>query len=370
MLLNLVPRENIYINGRFLAAPLTGVQRVCYELTKGLDRQLQNSDAPERPWRLLVPERTVSPELKIIETKTVEGGSGVFWEQTRLAHAAKDGYLLNFANTGPLNHRRSIVMLHDAQVRDTPASYSAAFALWYRLHQPILAKRALSVLTVSEYSKERLAHYNIAPSEKIHVIPNGCDHFYTSESDYNSSHRDPTKEAPDLPPYCVAVSSPLPHKNIRLLLEAFEDPRLASIDLKLIGAPLPAGKSPPTNVKHLGRVTDEAMTSLFKGALCVLLPSKTEGFGLTALEAMINHAPVIAARAGALPETCGDAATLLDPNDERAWSDAILDLHTNPGKRDEMIELGSQRVKQFSWDQAATKVLGIVNGLTENTGSA
>ena len=79
------------------------------------------------------------------------------------------------------------------------------------------------------------------------------------------------------------------------------------------------GQLPP-NVKQVGRVDDNDLAFLYQNALCLAFPSRTEGFGLPALEAMALGCPVIASEAASLPEVCGDAVLYASPNNlQRGW---------------------------------------------------
>ncbi len=69
--------------------------------------------------------------------------------------------------------------------------------------------------------------------------------------------------------------------------------------------------------------------------------------------------PVVAARAGALPEVCGDAAVLLDPDDASAWSATLVALASDPGRRAALAAAGLARSRSFSWGATAQGMIGI-----------
>jgi glycosyltransferase involved in cell wall biosynthesis len=105
-------------------------------------------------------------------------------------------------------------------------------------------------------------------------------------------------------------------------------------------------------VRELGHVPDEHLPGLYAGALAFVLPSLYEGFGLTCLEAMACGTPVVAADAGALPETCGGAAILVDPHDPVAIADAV-----DRAAGDERLgAAGVARAAAFSWERTAREV--------------
>jgi glycosyltransferase involved in cell wall biosynthesis len=105
-------------------------------------------------------------------------------------------------------------------------------------------------------------------------------------------------------------------------------------------------------VRSLGHVPDDELPGLYAGAQCFVLPSLYEGFGLPCLEAMACGTPVVASSAGALAETCGDAALLVDPNDQAAIADAVQRAIGDEHLR----AAGLERAAQFSWDRTAREV--------------
>lgn len=101
------------------------------------------------------------------------------------------------------------------------------------------------------------------------------------------------------------------------------------------------------------------MPLLYGGASALLLPSKYEGFGLPALEAMACGCPVLASRAGSLPETVGEAGLLLPPDDVGEWRGAALRVARDDALRRELIEKGRARALRFSWDECARQTLAV-----------
>ena len=92
---------------------------------------------------------------------------------------------------------------------------------------------------------------------------------------------------------------------------------------------------------------------MYAGALALAMPSGYEGFGLPCLEAMAAGTPVVAAAAGALPETCGDAALLVEPTDTAGFAEALIAAACGDQDRTRLIEAGRRRAAEFSWTRSA-----------------
>ncbi len=174
----------IFVNGRFLGAKPGGVSRVASQLLVHLDRlQAAAPDDDDATWSLVFPRGVQPPALDAIRRRRRGVLSWQAWEQCELPWAARSGVLVNLCNTAPLLHRRSVTMIHDAQVFLTPESYSRAFAAWYRFALPRIGQTAARIITVSNYSRDCLVEFGIAPPDRISVVPNGGDHLQAVPAD-------------------------------------------------------------------------------------------------------------------------------------------------------------------------------------------
>ena len=105
-----------------------------------------------------------------------------------------------------------------------------------------------------------------------------------------------------------------------------------------------------------GGMSDEHLCYLYSGCEAFLFPSTLEGFGLPALEAMKCGAPVICSNTSSLPEVAGDAAIMIDPKDEAALANAIVEVVSNPARQRELAAQSLRRAASFSWKASADKV--------------
>jgi glycosyltransferase involved in cell wall biosynthesis len=179
-------------------------------------------------------------------------------------------------------------------------------------------------------------------------------------------------------PYVLAIGTLEPRKNLPHLVAAFGAVAAAQPDLHLViaGPDGPARPDVDAAVVRLGAdvaarvilagpVSEPGRRALLEGAALVAYPSIYEGFGFPALEAMTLGVPVVAARAGAIPEVVGDAALLVEPTDVAELSAAMTRLLTDEDARREYIARGRDRVRAFSWEDTARALASCYRRLVE-----
>ena len=102
---------------------------------------------------------------------------------------------------------------------------------------------------------------------------------------------------------------------------------------------------------------------LIRGADLLVNPSLYEGFGLVVLEAMARGTAVLAARAGALPETGGDAAAYFEPRDPGSLAAALDSLLRDAPARDELVKRGRAWAPGFSWERTGRETVAVYQEL-------
>ena len=353
------------INGRFLTQPTTGVQRYAGEITRAMDRRLAADPALAQRLALdmLVPADCRDlPTYDAIPIRRSARGRGYAWEQAILPLAARG--LISFANLGPLAHSRQIVCLHDANVFLAPDSYTPAFRLAYRGLLPLLARRAAAVTTVSAFSAATLARSGVTGGAPARVIHNGHEHALRWRA-AASRFSDPGAFAR---PFVFALGSRARHKRLDLLLELAPALDEMGIDLVVSGgtASIFAGGALERrgNVLPVGFVSDDDLAALFGRALCFAFPSRTEGFGIPLLEAMVHGAPIVTADGASMPEVCGVAALYASSDDPAAWLRQIGRLAADEALRDALRARGRARYPLFSWAAGADAYLDLALALS------
>jgi glycosyltransferase involved in cell wall biosynthesis len=331
--------------------------RVAYELT-GLELDATGSARAVRELRVALASRG-DVELVDISQPRRRGGRvlrglerELTWFPLRLGRAVRrvgaDVLHCPMPLAPPLPQPTpAVVTVNDAIPWDHPEWLTRAHALHARTVLAPALRRAAAVIVPSQHTRERLlANVRGLDAEKVAVTPYGIGAPFAPG--------DPGER----PPFLLAVGTLQPRKNLETALRAFErlggEHRLVVAgargwrDEELLAR---VRRSPAAKrIDLLGRVSDDELVALYRGAACLLYPSRAEGFGFPPLEAMACGTPVVAARAGSLPEVVGDAAPLVDPDDEAGLAAAVEGVLADPAP---WRERGLERAARFSWERCA-----------------
>jgi glycosyltransferase involved in cell wall biosynthesis len=350
----------IAINGRFLSQRVTGVQRFATEITRALDAMMAEFRLPDA--RLLRPAGGMPSPFGNLREEASSLLRGQAWEQAELPLRARGCLLLNLGNTAPLAMGpNQAVVIHDAGVFDTPESYSGAFRAWYRTLHLALPRVGARLVTVSEFSRGRIAHHLRIDPARIGVMPEGAEHILRAPADADVLDRNGLRPGG----YALVVGNPAAHKNLAALRECAGLLARRGLVLAIAGAADTAvfrqgGGVEGQAALALSRVSDAELRALYENAICLLFPSRYEGFGLPPLEAMACGCPVIAAASGSVPEVCGDAALWFDHDGARRLPAMLARLLEEDGLYDSLRARGLERAALFTWRGAAERLLALL----------
>jgi glycosyltransferase involved in cell wall biosynthesis len=234
---------------------------------------------------------------------------------------------------------RTVVTLHDVQHLDLPELFGVGTRTFRRVAYDRAARRADLVVVPSTFVRDRALECLSLDPSRVRAIHLGVDHERFCPGDEERE------------PFLLYPARPWPHKNHARLLEAFALLRARHGELRLVltgaGTEALAG---PAGVEARGSVPLPELASLYRRASCLVFPSRYEGFGSPPLEAMACGTPVAAARAGSIPEVCGEAAVLFDPDDVEEIAEGV---ETALARAAVLRAHGLERAAQFTWDAAA-----------------
>jgi glycosyltransferase involved in cell wall biosynthesis len=251
---------------------------------------------------------------------------------------------------------RAAVTIHDLSFERMPELMGFRDRLLFRTQVPRSVRRADRVLTGSQWTKADLVERYGLPEEKIVVTPYGVDAAFRPDGPRGEGR------------YALFVGAIQPRKDPLAAVKALAMMN-GDLRLVLVGPEKRGGDRVREAVRRLalerrvelaGHVAREELASLYRGAACLVFPSRYEGFGLPVLEAMASGTPVVAARAGAVPEVAGDAAVLVEPGDPVALAGGIERALAD---RERLVAAGLKHVKRYSWAETARRTLEVYREL-------
>jgi glycosyltransferase involved in cell wall biosynthesis len=237
-----------------------------------------------------------------------------------------------------------VVTIHDLAVLRMPRAFNPWTRSYSRLMVPRVIRASRRVIAVSEFTASELVALLRVPREKIAVVHSGVAPAFSRDGDAADGD------------YVLAVATIEPRKNLERLVDAFVQARLGC-ELRIVGA---TGwgrvRLAAEGVRLLGRVSDDELARLYRGARCVAYVSLYEGFGLPVLEAMACGAAVVAADLAPLREIAGDAAVFVNPLDTKSIAAGLREAQV---RREDLAMAGRDRARRFSWKDAARATIDV-----------
>ena len=281
--------------------------------------------------------------------------------------------VLHVQYTAPPFCRAPVVAtIHDLAFEHLPETFTRRGQAQLRLTVRRTARRASRIATVSEFSRQDIIRtYRLAP-EKVVVTYNGIAPHFTTRPGAAGEAEEVRRRYGIAREYLLAVGSLQPRKNLIRLLRAYGRRRQTHEgfrpQLVVVGRRFwlwreileEISRQPwSRDVIITGYVADEELPALYRGAAAFVYPSLFEGFGLPPLEAMAGGTPVVTSNTSSLPEVVGEAALQVDPYDEGALAQAMLDLLNDQALRARLAAAGPAQARKFTWRAAAEKTLGL-----------
>jgi glycosyltransferase involved in cell wall biosynthesis len=289
-----------------------------------------------------------------------------FWSQIRLPwHFIAHRYdLFHYLEhkLPPFTFCKTVITIYDLGFIKYPETAQALHRKRFLMFTRDAVRRSNRIISISHSTKKDVCEYFDISPDKIDVVHLGVDHtLYRPEAA-------PLKRTN---PYILSVGTLQPRKNYLMLIRAFRNlcERTSGIvDLLIVGKRGWLWENIENEIKNgpfserihfLGYVPDEQMPSLYTGCEFFVMPSLYEGFGIPLLEAMACGKAVIASNVSSLPEIVNDSGILLDPKDEYAWTDTMIDLLKDKNKRNELGKSALSKSAFFSWEKMAKQTLRV-----------
>ncbi|MFC1570492.1 glycosyltransferase family 4 protein [Candidatus Omnitrophota bacterium] len=301
-----------------------------------------------------------------------------WWDQIKLPHYLKregvDVFLTPYMKVPFFAPCKFVVIINDLIPFLFPG-YQDFKSIPSRMYFKTLGKRAVKraerIVAISNHSKKDILNMFKVPKEKVEVIHLNVDESYrpvdpgASVSRYGIDGK-----------YILYFGNFNPHKNVNTLIEAYHGlPEDIKSEYRLVlgGKKNRYCADIEETVRRLkmadrvhftGFIPEEDLPSIYSAASLFVFPSLYEGFGLPPLEAMACGVPVICSDATSLPEVVGKAAILVNPKDVQEITNAMEKVLRDNTLRQELIDKGLERAREFRGEKAASKLFELIGSNT------
>ncbi len=363
------------VDGRELqSGTRTGIGRYVSEVVRAADHA---------GWECLVyvtDAMSIQSDISRRSLRIVKESWTPWWDQVMLPRQlTRDGITIFLSPyyKGPIYAPCPVVItIHDLLFIQYPGRRRRMYDLIMTGLASLYGRSARAIITDSCFSKGCIVERLGVEQTHVHVIPLAVSPVFKPSGVSTS-----LKEKYDLQhPYILYVGNFKPHKNLERLLQAFS--RLdASVKnahhLVLAGQDSRHQKtlellSHRLGIAHLvrfpGFIPDEELPKLYSNALCSVLPSVIEGFGLTALESMACGCPVMASNRASIPEVVGEAGVLFNPEQIESMTQAMMQFLTSPSLRLRCRQKGLVRAGQFNQQATTGRVLTLLQEIQKGKG--
>ncbi len=297
------------------------------------------------------------------------------WEMLR----RPPGVLFVPAHVVPAMHPRTVVTIHDLGYLHEGAAHPAGQRRMLDWTTRWSCHAAAHIIAISNATKRDLQTAYHVSDDRITVIPHGVDPSFHPRSNAEIAAVKQRYQLPDH--YLLAVGTIQPRKNYGRLAEAMRAVDQAGLPHRLVIAGKRGWLADQVvqavdasgmrhRVQFIDYVPQADLPALYSGAVLFCFPSRYEGFGLPALEAMACGVPTIVSDRGSLPEVVGDAAIIVEPTNGDILGTAVVRLLRDGAERGRLVERGRERAAEFTWERTARQTLDVLRAVRDGTFSA
>lgn len=264
--------------------------------------------------------------------------------------------------------KNMVSTIHDICCWDCPETMNGMSKWYFRISHRVAVWKCKRIITISQFSQERIVQKLRYPREKIWLIYCGVDEQFIKYA-YNDAKASFVREKYHLPQqYLLSLSTLEPRKNLRLLVEAYRKVVLdEKIDTPLVLAGRRGWKmdkllegiedAVKEKIHFTGFIDEEDLPEVYGNAKCFIFPSMYEGFGIPPLEAMACGTPVLSSDATSLPEVLSDTALYFEnENVVELMNEMCVVLESNENVAI-AVNKRFQQIQKFKWDEHASRLI-------------
>lgn len=337
-----------------------GIGQYAYQLLS----QLYKSDN-ENNYTIFLPSSPLSDlPVENSQWRYVEGNLGSFWTISQLPFLIRKNPVDIFFSpthyTPWFTPFPRFISVMDLSYLHYPEMFRVKDLIQLKYMGGLSIAQAKKIFTISEFSKHEIIKEYKRKDEDVIVTYPG----FNVKLPMHTSR----KYVPNTP-YILFVGTIQPRKNIERLIKAFDELK-QDIDLLIVGKRgwlyepiITAAKASKRakNIKFLDFVTDVELTALYQNAVCLVLPSLYEGFGIPVAEAMQVGCPVVVSNTTSLPEVAGEAGIYVDPLNIGDIAEGLSKaIQLSQADRTKLILKGKEQIKKFNWETCAQKTIEVL----------
>lgn len=367
--------KHLFIDATVVGTRVTGIERYASEITRALiakdvsvGYEVTILVARNSSWwrdRLF---RSVSVRRSVFDSRLL---TEQVWIPRVLLGAAPSVCFFPAFPPSPLvfhlaRNTRIVRTVYDAVMWRHPETLPWKNKLYMRPLETYGISRYHFIATISKSAESELCEFFPDAASKIENCGIGLDPAKFSVAHENCAVIRSKYHLPES--FILSVGTLEPRKNLLFLLEVVDQIRKRHCEVCIVlagrfgwGTEALRAKvhalSLEDNVRVIGAVSDDDIAQLYRMAAVLAFPSLYEGFGLPIIEAMASGTPVVASNTSSMPEAAGTAATLLPPDDTRAWADALSEIIRDSNRATEMSQAGLRQAQRFRWDSVAENIV-------------
>jgi glycosyltransferase involved in cell wall biosynthesis len=307
-----------------------------------------------------------------VEEIVIKSPSKLTWDQIAMLSVVRNKHLdliFNPKTSVPLfTNCKKVFVFHGGDWFTFPQNYGILDRFYHNIAAPIYCKKADAVISVSNSATEHITSALRVDPVKIRTVYHGVSGDFRPIEDERALET--VRQQYRLPDdFILYVGQIYPMKNVGGIIRAFLKVReKLPHKLVLVGVPGPNSKSDLALINELqlqddviltGWIPDEHLPAMYNLADLFVFPSFYEGFGIPLLEAMACGCPIVTSNIDTPVEVVDDAAILVDPSDVNSISEGIYEGLTNQSLRQDLIQKGFKRVKNFGWEESAQDTLAL-----------
>ena len=360
--------NSLIINLSMLVAKPTGISNYIYNILPYLDSLPYTSLVPKKYSELDYIKNPYPISDRLNPDYGSKGNfSRIFWTQFQLPQIyrrLRGSLLFSPVPEMPIFSRcRSIIMVHDLIPIRCPLNGSP-LTTYFRYYLPFVCQQATHIICNSQATADDIIDFFGIKASKITPILLGynCQRFKVLHDN---------QEGKNQAPYFLYLGRHNHHKNVFRIIDAFAQFKYhQDYELWFVGptddryTPCLKEKAQELGisekVKFLDYVERETLPMILNQAHALIFPSLWEGFGFPILEAIACGTPVITSNLSSLPEVAGDAALYVDPYDVKQIVEAMNTISKDNQLRKQLVKLGLERAKEFSWQKTAQQTLQVI----------